>query len=72
MKTEHYRLDDLPEILNIKEAAGVLRITPLTLKRWGKRGILSPIRINKRGDRRYRKDAILKHMGIFPKLEKQL
>jgi len=37
--------------------ADLLRVSPLTIKRWGKRGKLPAIRINSRGDRRYKKEA---------------
>ncbi|MEK9178390.1 MAG: helix-turn-helix domain-containing protein, partial [Patescibacteria group bacterium] len=53
----------------VREAAQVLRVSPLTLKRWGKRGKLPAIRINSRGDRRYRKEAILYLLGIQTKEE---
>ncbi len=56
--------DDLPDLITIKEAAQFLRVSPLTLKRWGKRGKLPAIRINSRGDRRYKKEAILWLLGI--------
>ena len=57
----------MPDLLTIREAADLLRVAPLTLKRWEKRGILTPLRINSRGDRRYRKDQILWKLGITPK-----
>jgi predicted site-specific integrase-resolvase len=55
--------DDLPDLMTIKEAADFLRVTPLTLKRWGKKGKLVPIRINSRGDRRYTKEQVLWLVG---------
>ncbi len=57
-------LDDLPDLLTVKEVAEILRVSPLTIKRWGKRGKLPPMRINSRGDRRYKKDAILWMLGM--------
>jgi len=47
----------------------LLRVSPLTVKRWGKRGKLPAIRINSRGDRRYRKEAVLWLLGIDPNAE---
>ena len=38
-------------------------------KRWGKRGKLVPIRINSRGDRRYKKEAVLWLLGMQAKTE---
>jgi excisionase family DNA binding protein len=58
--------DDLADLLTIKEAAEFLRVTPLTLKRWGKKGKLTPIRINSRGDRRYTKEQVLWLIGKSP------
>ncbi|MFS8158986.1 MAG: helix-turn-helix domain-containing protein, partial [Candidatus Roizmanbacteria bacterium] len=39
-------LDDLPDLLTIREVADILRVSPLTVKRWGKKGKLPAIRIN--------------------------
>lgn len=58
--------EDWPELLTVKEVASILRVSPLTIKRWGKRGKLTPIRINSRGDRRYKKEAVLWALGINP------
>ncbi|MBI3385327.1 helix-turn-helix domain-containing protein [Candidatus Gottesmanbacteria bacterium] len=57
-------LDNLPDLLTVREVTDVLRVSPLTIKRWGKRGKLPAIRINSRGDRRYKKEAILYLLGI--------
>ena len=57
-------LKNLPDLLTVREVAEVLRVSPLTIKRWGKKGILPPIRINSRGDRRYKKEAVLWKLGI--------
>lgn len=61
------RLNDLPDLLTVREVAEILRVSPLTIKRWGKRGKLPAIRINSRGDRRYRKEAILWLLGMESK-----
>lgn len=60
-------LDNLPDLLTVREVAELLRVSPLTVKRWGKRGKLPAIRINARGDRRYRKEAVLYLLGIEEK-----
>jgi excisionase family DNA binding protein len=57
-------LDNLPDLLTVREVAELLRVSPLTIKRWGKRGKLPAIRINSRGDRRYKKEAILWLLGV--------
>lgn len=59
-------LNNLPDLLTVREVAEILRVSPLTLKRWGKRGKLPAIRINSRGDRRYKKDTILYALGMNP------
>ncbi|MEK9175831.1 MAG: helix-turn-helix domain-containing protein [Patescibacteria group bacterium] len=64
MPDQNLSISNLPDLLTVREAAQVLRVSPLTLKRWGKRGKLPAIRINSRGDRRYRKEAILYLLGI--------
>lgn len=57
--------DDWPELLTVREVAQILRVSTLTIKRWGKKGKLPPIRINSRGDRRYKKEAVLWLLGII-------
>jgi excisionase family DNA binding protein len=63
------KLEDLPDLLTVREVAEILRVSPLTIKRWGKRGKLPAIRINSRGDRRYRKEAVLWLLGMQAKGE---
>jgi excisionase family DNA binding protein len=58
------RLEDLPDLLTVREVSELLRVSPLTIKRWGKRGKLPAIRINSRGDRRYKKEAVLWLLGM--------
>ncbi|PIP52571.1 hypothetical protein COW80_00340 [Candidatus Beckwithbacteria bacterium CG22_combo_CG10-13_8_21_14_all_01_47_9] len=60
-------LDSMPDLLTVREVAQLLRVSPLTIKRWGKRGKLPAIRINSRGDRRYKKQAVLWLLGITEK-----
>ena len=52
------KLENMPDLL---------RVSPLTIKRWGKRGKLPAIRINSRGDRRYKKEAVLWLLGMQSK-----
>ncbi|PIP56992.1 hypothetical protein COX05_00085 [candidate division WWE3 bacterium CG22_combo_CG10-13_8_21_14_all_39_12] len=58
-----HMLEEYPEILTIGEVAEILRVTRLTLKRWEQKGLIQPIRINSRGDRRYTKKQILALLG---------
>ncbi len=62
--SDKLKLSDLPDLMTIKEVAELLRVSPLTIKRWGKKGKLPAIRINSRGDRRYKKDVVLRLLGV--------
>lgn len=64
MADQNLSLDNLPDLLTVKEVAQIFRVSILTIKRWGKRGKLVPLRINSRGDRRYKKEAVLWLLGI--------
>ncbi len=64
IKKFRVNINDLPDLLTVREVAELLRVSPLTITRWGKRGKLPPIRINSRGDRRYKKEAVLYLLGI--------
>ncbi|MFC1710132.1 helix-turn-helix domain-containing protein [Patescibacteria group bacterium] len=66
-KKKRLKLEDLPDLLTVREVAELLRVSPLTIKRWGKRGKLPAIRINSRGDRRYKKEAVLWLLGMQEK-----
>ncbi len=59
-------MNNLPDLLTVREVADLLRVSPLTIKRWGKRGKLPAIRINSRGDRRYKKESVLWLLGVGP------
>lgn len=67
-KKQNLSFDDLPELLTIEEVAGLLRVSKVTLKRWGKKGKLPAIRINSRGDRRYKKSEVLRFLGVQAEL----
>lgn len=53
-------INDLPDLMTLKEVSQLLRVSTLTLKRWGKSGKLPAIRINSRGDRRFKREEVLK------------
>jgi len=65
-KNKQLDIKNLPDLLTVREVATLLRVSPLTIKRWGKRGKLPAIRINSRGDRRYKKESVLWLLGINP------
>lgn len=64
LKSNRVSLSDLPDLLTIREVAEILRVSPLTIKRWGKKGKLPAIRINSRGDRRYKKEVVNRLLGV--------
>jgi len=59
--------DEWQDLLTAKEVAKIFRVTPLTIKRWIKKGKLSALRINSRGDIRIKKTAILWLLGLQEK-----
>lgn len=61
-------LQEMPDLLTIEEVANLLRVSKITLKRWGKKGKLPAIRINSRGDRRYKKEEVLRFLGMKTEL----
>ena len=67
IRSKRLKLNDLPDLLTVREVAELLRVSPLTIKRWGKRGKLPAIRINSRCDRRYKKEAVLWLLGMQEK-----
>ncbi len=68
MVDQNISLSNLPDLLTVKEVANIFRVSVLTIKRWGKRGKLVPLRINSRGDRRYKKEAVLWLLGMETKV----
>lgn len=50
----------LPNLLTIRQAAEILNVHVETLRRWDKSGNLKAIRVNKRGDRRYKPEDLEK------------
>lgn len=51
---------NMPNILTLQQACELLNCHPNTLRNWDRRGILAAIRFGSRGDRRYKKQEILK------------
>lgn len=48
----------LPKLLTIRQAAEILNVHVETLRRWDKSGKLKAIRVNERGDRRYKPEDL--------------
>jgi len=53
-------MENNSKLLKISEAAKLLNVHPNTLRKWDKKGILVAVRFGERGDRRYRKEDIMK------------
>jgi excisionase family DNA binding protein len=47
-------LNKVGRLITVKEVARLLHVHPNTVRRWSDKGIIRTIRINHRGDRRYR------------------
>ncbi len=52
--------DDKLTLLTLREACAMLKCHPNTLRNWDRKGILKAVRIGERGDRRYKKEDIVK------------
>jgi excisionase family DNA binding protein len=48
------------KLLKLSDAAEILNVHPNTLRKWDKKGILKAVRFGERGDRRYKKEDIVK------------
>lgn len=53
----------IPQLLSLKEASEILKCHPNTLRQWDKKGILKAVRFGQRGDRKYRKEDLIKVMS---------
>lgn len=60
MATSKKQTVKMPELLTLKEACGVLKVHPNTLRKWDAKGILPAIRIGTKRVRRYKKEAIMR------------
>ncbi|MGB2791582.1 MAG: helix-turn-helix domain-containing protein [Candidatus Moraniibacteriota bacterium] len=60
MKRQSKPKEKASEILTLQEACDILHCHPNTLRNWDNKGFLKAIRFGTRGDRRYRRDDILK------------
>jgi len=58
----------MDKLIDINEAAKLIKVNPETLRRWDREGKLVAIKVNDRGDRRYRENDILEFIKGNPKL----
>lgn len=49
-------------LYTLREASELLKVHPQTLRQWDRKGVLKAVRVGLRGDRRYRKEDVLKLM----------
>ena len=54
--------NELPKLLTIRQLAEILNVHVETLRRWDKNGKLKAIKVNDRGDRRYKPEDLEKLM----------
>ena len=54
--------DELPQILTLKQACEILNCHPNTLRNWSNDGRIKAIRFGRRGDRRFKKEDIVRLM----------
>jgi len=52
--------DKMPEILTLAQACEILNCHPNTLRNWENKGLIKCIRFGSRGDRRFKKEEVLK------------
>jgi excisionase family DNA binding protein len=57
------KIEEIPELLTLKEACEMLKVHPNTLRTWDKKGVLPAIRIGTKRVRRYKKEDILKMLN---------
>ena len=53
---------EISDMLTIREVARLLHVHPNTLRRWSNDGIVRAYRINTRGDRRYKREEIVRFL----------
>ncbi len=58
----------MEKLLTISEAAALINVHPETLRRWDREGTLVALKVNERGDRRYKESELLDFMSVNPEL----
>jgi excisionase family DNA binding protein len=53
---------DISDMLTIREVARLLHVHPNTLRRWSNDGKIRAYRITSRGDRRYKREEIVRFL----------
>ena len=55
--------DGMSNLLTVNEVADLLHVHPNTLRRWSNKGIIRTYRINRRGDRRFKREEIARFLA---------
>jgi excisionase family DNA binding protein len=57
--------DEIKPMLTVKDVAHLLHIHVNTARRWSDQGIIKSYRITRRGDRRFRREDIMRYLAEF-------
>ena len=55
--------DGMTNMLTVREVARLFHVHPNTLRRWSNKGMIRAYRINQRGDRRYKREEIVRFLA---------